>query len=471
MKTVRVRFAPSPTGHLHIGGARTALFNWLHARRTGGAFILRIEDTDRERSKDEYTEAILDSLTWLGMDWDEGPFFQSKRDDLYQKAIDGLLAEKKAYRCYCTQEELEEKRAAAMKRGEKPKYDGTCRGKDLPHRDEPHVVRFQTPQSGVTEFTDVIKGKIIFENSELDDLIIKRSDGSPTYNFTVVVDDTDMNITHVIRGDDHINNTPRQILIFQALGFDVPAFAHVPMIFGEDHKKLSKRHGALSTTEYREMGYLPEALVNYLVRLGWSHGDQEIFSIDELKGVFTVEDVGKSAGVFNPEKLEWLNGHYIRQADPARIARDLIPILGGRGYEDIDEAWLARAVVTLQERAKTLVEMADMGEFYLTDNITYDEKAANKFLKRSVTAPLGEIKEELTALPDWSAANIESAFNRVLERLDLKLGKIAQPLRVALTGGTVSPGIYEIIDVLGKERVIERIERALSYIFSKGDSD
>jgi len=462
MDTVRVRFAPSPTGHLHIGGARTALFNWLHARRTGGAFILRIEDTDRERSRDEYTEAILDSLTWLGMDWDEGPFFQSKRDDLYQKAIDGLLSEKKAYRCYCTPEELEEKRNAAMKRGEKPKYDGTCRGKDLPHREEPYVVRFQTPESGITEFTDLVKGKIVFENGELDDLIIKRSDGSPTYNFTVVVDDTDMSITHVIRGDDHINNTPRQILIFQALGYDVPVFAHVPMIFGSDHKKLSKRHGALSTTEYREMGYLPEALINYLVRLGWSHGDQEIFSIEELRQVFSVEDVGKSAGVFNPEKLEWLNGHYIRQESPEQIARELTPILAKRGYEEFDAAWLARAVATLQERAKTLVEMADMGEFYFTDDITFDEKAAGKFLKASVTGPLGEIKQELSTLEVWNTETIEAAFNRVLEKLDLKLGKVAQPLRVALTGTTVSPGIYEIIDVLGKKRVTERIDRALS---------
>jgi glutamyl-tRNA synthetase len=279
-----------------------------------------------------------------------------------------------------------------------------------------------------------------------------------------------MNITHVIRGDDHINNTPRQILIFQALGYDVPAFAHVPMIFGSDHKKLSKRHGALSTTEYREMGYLPEALVNYLVRLGWSHGDQEIFSIQELQEVFTVQDVGKSAGVFNPEKLEWLNGHYIRQSDPARIARDLVPILAKRGYEGLDPEWLARAVVTLQERAKTLVEMADMGEFYFTDEIAYDEKAAAKFLKGGVTAPLEEIKEELSALSAWDAADIEAAFNRVLERLDLKLGKVAQPLRVALTGTTVSPGIYEIIDVLGRERVIDRIDRALSFIASKGDA-
>jgi glutamyl-tRNA synthetase len=404
------------------------------------------------------------------MDWDEGPFFQSQRDDRYQEAIDTLLSEKKAYRCYCTPEELEEKRNAAMRRGEKPKYDGTCRGKDLPHREEPYVVRFQTLENGATEFTDLIKGKIVFENRELDDLIIRRSDGSPTYNFTVVVDDADMDITHVIRGDDHVNNTPRQILIFQALGHDVPAYAHVPMIFGSDHKKLSKRHGALSATEYRQMGYLPEALVNYLVRLGWSRGDQEIFSIEELKEVFTIEDVGKSAGVFNTEKLEWLNGHYIRQADPARIARDLVPILNDRGFEGLDPAWLARAVVTLQERAKTLIEMADMGEFYFTDEVTYDQKAADKFLKGSVTAPLEEIGDELSALSEWNAASIEAAFNRVLERLDLKLGKVAQPLRVALTGATVSPGIYEIIDVLGKERVIERIDRALDYIASKGDA-
>jgi glutamyl-tRNA synthetase len=466
--SVRVRFAPSPTGHLHIGGARTALFNYLYARHTGGVFILRIEDTDRERSRDEYTEAILASMAWLGLEWDEGPEFQSKRDHMYQAAIDRLLAEKKAYRCYCSAEELEEKRTLAEANKQKPMYDGTCRDKDLPARDEPYVVRFRSLSAGVTEFVDLIKGHIAFDNKELDDLIIRRSDGSPTYNFTVVVDDMDMVVTHVIRGDDHVNNTPRQIQIFEALGYPVPSFAHVPLMLGPDRSRLSKRHGAKSLTEYIHEGYLPEAMVNYLARLGWSHGDQEIFSMSELIEKFDISDVGKSAGIFNPEKLEWLNAHYIKESDPAVLSGRLLPFVDALGFGRPDTAWLARAVTTLQERSKTLVEMAEMGAFYFTDEIVYDPKAAEKFLTADVAAPFRALAERLGTVAPWEIGAIEAAFNEVLESLGLTLAKLAQPLRVALTGKTVSPGIFEVIDVIGKDRVTGRIGRAVAYIERKG---
>jgi len=465
--TVRVRFAPSPTGHLHIGGARTALFNYLYARHTGGVFILRIEDTDRERSRDEYTEAILGSMAWLGLTWDEGPLFQSKRDGLYQAAVDRLLAEKKAYRCYCSAEELDEKRKLAEARKEKPMYDGTCRDKDLPARDEPYVVRFRSQKTGVTEFNDLIKGRITFENKELDDLIIRRSDGSPTYNLSVVVDDMDMGVTHVIRGDDHVNNTPRQIQIFEALGYPVPAFAHVPLMLGPDRSRLSKRHGAKSMTEYINEGYLPEAVVNYLARLGWSHGDQEIFSMAELIEKFDIADVGKSAGVFNPEKLEWLNAHYIKESDPRSLAERLLPFVEARGCGRPDLERLARAADTLRERSKTLVEMADMGAFYFTDEISYDPKAAEKFLTPDVTAPFAALSERFGTLSPWEHGTIERAFTEVLEKLGLSLSKLAQPLRVALTGKTVSPGIFEVIEVVGKDRVIDRIGKAIAYIEAK----
>jgi glutamyl-tRNA synthetase len=466
--TIRVRFAPSPTGHLHIGGARTALFNYLYARHTKGVFILRIEDTDRERSKAEYTEAILESLSWLGLSWDEGPCYQSERGHLYQEAIERLLEEKKAYRCYCTPEELEAKRSIAQARKEKPMYDGTCRDKDLPHRPEPYAVRFRSEQSGVTAFVDLIKGRITFDNAELDDLIIRRSDGTPTYNFTVVVDDMDMGITHVIRGDDHVNNTPRQIQIFTALGFPVPAFAHVPLILGPDRARLSKRHGAKSVTEYIHEGYLPEAVVNYLARLGWSRGDREVFSMNDLIEEFDIVDVGKSAGVFNPEKLDWLNGHYIRESDPRVLALRLIPFVEERGWPAPEVGWLEKAVTTLRERSKTLVEMASMGRFYFADEIAYDPKAATKFLTPEVVVPFEGLARRFRTLEPWERGAIEGAFNEVLEGLSLSLSGVAQPLRVALTGGTVSPGIFEIIEVIGRERVIERIERAIEHISKKG---
>ena len=469
LSPVRVRFAPSPTGHLHIGGARTALFNYLYARHTKGVFILRIEDTDKERSKDEYTEAILESLEWLGLSWDEGPHFQSTRDHLYREAVERLLSEKKAYRCYCSPEELEEKREAAQARKEKPMYDGTCRDKDLPHRDEPYAVRFKTKRTGVTEFNDLIKGRIVFENSELDDLIIRRSDGTPTYNFTVVVDDMDMGITHVIRGDDHVNNTPRQIQIFEALGFSIPAFAHVPLMLGPDRSRLSKRHGAKSMTEYIREGYLPEAMVNYLARLGWSWGDQEIFSTAELIDKFDIVDVGKSAGVFNPEKLDWLNSHYIKESEPRVLAEGLIPFIEARGWPVPEIGWLSGAVATLRERSKTLGEMVEMGAFYFADEIVYDPKAALKFLTPDVAQPFREIIERFKSLSPWERGIIERAFSEVLEDLGLTLSAVAQPLRVALTGSTVSPGIFEIIEVIGKDRVIKRIERAIEHISKKGE--
>ncbi|MBN1572671.1 MAG: glutamate--tRNA ligase [Deltaproteobacteria bacterium] len=464
MTSTRTRFAPAPTGYLHIGGARTALFNWLYARHTNGKFILRIEDTDRERSKDEYRDAILRSMEWLGLDWDEGPFYQSERDDRYREGIEKLLETGNAYRCYCTVEELERKREEALKRGEKPKYDGTCRDKEFPERNEPHVIRFKTPLTDVTEFNDLIKGKISFDNGELDDLIIRRTNGTPTYNLTVVIDDADMGMTHVIRGDDHVNNTPRQIVMFEALGLTIPKYAHVPMIFGSDQKKLSKRHGALSVTEYRDAGYLAEAVVNYLVRLGWSHGDQEIFSRDELIEKFDIANVGKSAGIFNFEKMEWLNSHYIKTADPKKLAGELTPFIEKTGYKIDDITWLASAVETLQERAKTLVEMAAMSEFYLNDNIEYEETAAKKFLTVEVVEPFRLLTGRLDSLVDWNTDNIEGVFTKLLEETGLKLGKVAQPVRVALTGGTVSPGIYEIIYVIGKERVVKRINRAVDYI-------
>jgi len=364
MSEIRLRFAPSPTGYLHIGGARTALFNWLLARKLGGTFILRIEDTDVARSTQESVDAILQGMEWLGLDWNEGPYYQSDNFPLYKEKVQQLLCEGKAYKCFCTAEELEVKRENALKEGGKPKYDGTCRNLGAVDDDRPFVIRFKAPHDGVTAFNDLIKGTISFNNEELDDLIIQRTDGTPTYNFVVVVDDASMKITTVIRGDDHINNTPRQILLYQALGAPVPQFAHVPMILGADKTRLSKRHGATSVMAYRDMGMLPEAMINYLVRLGWSCGDEEIFSREELIEKFSVEAVGKSAGVFNPDKLLWLNAHYIKTGVPERLASLLLPFLADRGVDPSAGGPSLLAVVkTLQERAKTMLEMADGAVF------------------------------------------------------------------------------------------------------------
>lgn len=469
MATVRTRFAPSPTGYLHIGGARTALFNYLFARHHGGKFILRIEDTDRERSTPEAIEAIVQALTWLELDWDEGPFFQTQRYPLYKEKIQELLAAGKAYPCTCTSEVLDAKRQAALKEKRKPIYDGACRpmGGKIAAMPEgkPYTIRFLSPQDGTTVVEDAVKGPVVFENRELDDLIIARSDGTPTYNFCVVVDDIDMRITHVIRGDDHLSNTPRQILLYQALERTPPQFAHVPLILGPDKARLSKRHGATSVTAYRDMGYFPEALSNYLVRLGWSHGDQEIFSRDELIEKFSLEAAGKSAGVFNPEKLLWLNFHYLKNRPLSRLAEEIVPFIKAKGYAVThDRAWLEKMIATLRERAKTLVDLVDLAHFYLSDDIPFDEKAAKRFLTLEAREPLAELIQKFEALADFSESSIEKVFTEVLQQRNLPLGKLAQPVRVALTGSTVSPGIYEVIAVLGKERTLARLHRALQTI-------
>jgi len=463
---IRTRFAPSPTGFLHIGGVRTALFNWLYARHNDGQFILRIEDTDQVRSTAESTGAILNALLWLGLNWDEGPFFQTERGEIYREAVERFVDEGKAYYCICTPEELEEKRKRALAERRKPRYDGTCRERDLA-RTAGSAVRFRCPQAGITIVNDLIRGPISFNNEELDDLVIERCDGWPTYNFAVVVDDVQMDITHVIRGDDHLNNTPRQILLYEAMGAAVPQFAHVPMILGADKARLSKRHGATSVTAYREMGYLPEALVNYLVRLGWSHGDQEIFSKEELIHLFTLEAVGKSAAVFNPEKLLWLNQRYIKTYPEERLVDTMKPFWEMRGLDTSDREFTGKIVADLRGRVKTLTEMADAGEFYFNDAIVYDSDAAEKFLKPEFTGHLRAVMEKVPLLQDYTKNGIEGFLRELAEERGVKLKSIAQPLRVALTGKTVSPGIDEVMITLGKERVVKRLKRALEHIESQ----
>jgi glutamyl-tRNA synthetase len=469
MTQVRTRFAPSPTGYLHIGGARTALFNYLFARHYGGKFILRIEDTDRERSTPEAIQAILDAMTWLRLDWDEGPFYQTERYPFYKEKIRELLAAGKAYPCVCTPEELDAKRKLAQQEKRKPAYDGTCRPPegviaDLPSG-KPYTIRFRSPREGTTVVADAVKGNVVFENRELDDLIIARSDGTPTYNFCVVVDDIEMGITHVIRGDDHLANTPRQIQLYQAFGQPLPTFAHVPLILGTDKARLSKRHGATSVTAYRDMGYFPEAMVNYLVRLAWSYGDQEIFSREELIEKFTLENVGKAAGVFNPEKFLWVNFTYLKARPLSQLAEEVIPFIQAKGYPvPQDKQWLAKMIATLRERAKTLVDLVDQAQFYLTDDITIDDKAVRKFLTADAAKPLSKLIERLAVLDDFSETKIEQTFAAVLQELGLSMGQLAQPARVALTGSTVSPGIHEIIAVLGKERTLKRLRAAIPHL-------
>jgi glutamyl-tRNA synthetase len=464
LSQVRTRFPPSPTGFLHIGGARTALFNWLFTRHQKGKFVLRIEDTDIARSTEEAVMAILDSMQWLGMDWDEGPFFQSQRLAIYQEHVEKLLSEGKAYRCYCTPEELEEKRKSALQERRKPKYDGTCRNLAPPYPDRPYAVRFNCAQQGQTVVEDLVKGRVVFENAELDDLVILKSDGMPTYNFAVVVDDGTMGITHVIRGDDHVNNTPRQILLFQALGYPLPSFAHVPMILGPDRTRLSKRHGAESVMAYKEMGYLPEGFLNYLVRLGWSYGDQEIFSIEELIEKFSLGNVGKSAGIFNPEKLRSINGDHIKMREPGELASLLIPFIKAKGYEIGEGEKLNKIVNSLKERSKTLVEMADQAEFFFKEEIEYEEEAAEKFLEPEVVDIFEELIEGFRGIEVMSVAEVESLFRGIAQGRQVKLVRVAQPVRVALTGRTMSPGLFEVIDILGKGQTIERLERSIAFI-------
>ncbi len=466
--TVVTRFAPSPTGYLHIGGARTALFSWLLAKNTGGRFLLRVEDTDRERSTQEATDAIIEAMAWLDLAAEGTAVFQSQRFDLYNSYIDRLLESGRAYWCRCTPDEVEAMREKARAEGKKPKYDGRCRDLGLAPGDgqrEGWVVRFKTPHDGVTAFHDMVKGPTAVQNAEMDDMILRRGDGSPTYNLAVVVDDHEMGVTHVLRGDDHVANTPRQILLYQSFGWDVPQFGHVPMILGPDKAKLSKRHGALSVMEYKKMGYLPEALVNYLARLGWSHGDQEIFSREELVRLFGTGNLGNSPSVFDMKKLEWLNAHYIKEAAPARLAA-LLPEF----YEDtaglrLDTAYLEAVIPLLQPRAKTLVEMADMARLFLVDaaSLPYDDKAVADHLKpeaRELLAALLPIYEAPADYGDHKA--LEAATQAFLDERGLKFKAVAQPLRVALTGKTASPGLFETMCALGKPESLARIKRALA---------
>ncbi len=462
-KKIVTRFPPSPTGYLHIGGARTALFNWLFARQKHGKFILRIEDTDKIRSTEEATRAIIESMRWLGLDWDEGPVFQSQRTDLYNTTIERLISAGHAYYCHCTPEELETKRKEAMKRGAKPKYDGKCRELGLGPAPGA-VVRLKTPLTGTTEFDDRIKGHIRFDNSELDDLIIKRSDGSPTYHLAVVADDIDLGVNVIIRGDDHVNNTPRQILIYQALEKPIPEYAHVPMILGPDKTRLSKRHGAMSVLAYKEMGYLPQALLNSLVRLGWSYGNQERFTIDELIEKFSLENVGKSAGVFNTEKLLDLNAWYIRNSSDSFLVKELVPFLQKQGFDVTDESNIMKIVPLLKNRSKTLAEMAEQSRFYFEKDIAYDETIIAKFCKPSILPLLKDLLAMFENMHGFSKQELEDAFVSFMEKNNIKLKKIAQPLRVALTGKTVSPGIFEVMEVLGKNRVIKRLRFIIDHI-------
>jgi glutamyl-tRNA synthetase len=463
MDKIITRFPPSPSGFLHVGGARTALFNWLYARHTDGAFVLRIEDTDVKRSTQASIDAILEALEWLGIDWDEGPFFQSQRTDIYQAFAQQLVDSGNAYYCTCTPEQIEAMREKAQAVGGKPKYDGTCRDKGL-SKTEGAVVRFKAPLAGTTVLEDVIKGNIVFQNTELDDFVVQRSDGMPTYNFAVVVDDHTMGINTVIRGDDHVNNTPKQIQLYRALGATLPVFGHVPMVLGHDRSRLSKRHGAMSVTAYRDMGYLPDAVINYLVRLGWSHGNQEFFNRDELIEKFTLENVGRSAGIFDLEKLTALNADHIKAADPRALSEHLLPFLKQKGVDAEAGAFLDSVITTLNTRSKTLLEMADGAVFYYQDAITYDPKAAEKFLKPESLDMLKGLAREFEAQDPFSGKDLEEAFKRVMEQTGLKFGKIAQPLRVVLTGKTVSPGIFEVVEVLGKEKAIDRINQAIRFI-------
>jgi len=460
--TVVTRFAPSPTGLLHVGGARTALFCWLYARRMGGKFILRVEDTDRERSTEEAVRVILEGMAWLGLDADEGPYYQTERFDRYRAVIGEMLKAGSAYHCYCSKEELDALREQQIARKEKPRYTGICRERTTPRPGVAPVVRFRNPQSGTTVVEDLVHGPVTFQNTELDDLIIARSDGTPTYNFCVVVDDMDMGVTHVIRGDDHLNNTPRQMNMLRALGAAPPAYAHVPMILGPDGAKLSKRHGAVSVLQYEEEGFLPDALLNYLVRLGWSHGDQEVFTREEMIAAFDIHDVNKAASAFNPEKLLWLNQQHMVRSPPTALVPHLRAQLRRLGTDSDDEQLLEGVIVAQRERAKTLKEMAENSRFFFTDDIRVDPKAVAKHLTADGLAGLAKVRARLAALEEWSAAAINGALTTLATELQVGLGKIAQPVRVAVTGTAVSPPIDATLALLGRERALARLDAALA---------
>jgi glutamyl-tRNA synthetase len=461
--TVVTRFAPSPTGLLHIGGVRTALFSWLYARHCGGKFILRIEDTDRERSTDEAVRVILDGMSWLDLDPDEGPYFQTRRYDRYRAVIAQLLEQGAAYRCYCTREELEAMRQQQLARQEKPRYDGRCREIQGVRAGAEVAIRFKNPLDGEVIVDDQVHGRVVFQNRELDDLIIQRSDGNPTYNFCVVVDDLDMGVTHVIRGDDHLNNTPRQMNMLLALGATPPVYAHVPMILGADGAKLSKRHGAISVLQYEQDGYLPDALLNYLVRLGWSHGDQEVFSREEMVAAFDIKDVNRAASAFDPEKLLWLNQQHMMRAPVGVLAAGLRSQLAALGVAVDDDKLLEGVANAQRERARTLNEMAHNSLFFFCDIEAYDDKAARKNLTPEAAPVLQALEEGFKALGDWNAGAIHEVINAVAQRYGVGLGKVAQPLRVAVSGGAVSPPIDITVALLGKERTCGRIEAALHW--------
>lgn len=461
--TVRTRFAPSPTGYLHIGGARTSLFSWLYARKMGGVFILRIEDTDRERSTQEAVDAILDGMEWLGMEHDEGPFYQTQRFDRYREVIQKLLHDGHAYYCNCSRERLEKLREHQMSVKEKPKYDGCCRDKGLTAAEDT-VIRFKNPLDGEVTITDHVRGTVVIKNKELDDLIIERSDGAPTYNLTVVVDDWDMKITHVIRGDDHLNNTPRQINILNALGAEIPEYAHLPMINGPDGKKLSKRHGAVSVMQYHEEGYLKEAVINYLVRLGWSHGDQEIFTLEEMIEKFDIKDINKSSSNFSIEKLQWINQQYLMSLDPVKVAEQLAFYMMEHGIKIETGPALIEIVLLLRERSRTLVEMVENSRFFYQPVTEYDAAAVKKYLKPDSVAILASLRKKLAALDEWYADNIHHVLQEVVNEQATGFPKVAQPLRIAVTGSTTSPSIDTTLDLLGKGKTIDRIDRLLVFI-------
>lgn len=457
---VRTRFAPSPTGLLHIGGARTALFCWLYAKHCEGDFILRVEDTDRERSTKSATEVILEGLQWLGLQWDEGPYFQTERSDSYKAAVERLLASGHAYHCYCTRDELQAMRAEQEANGKKPRYDGRCRDRKTPRLGVDPVVRFRMPTVGQTAIDDHVRGRVTFENSELDDLIIQRSDGTPTYNLTVVVDDADMAITHVIRGDDHLNNTPKQLQIFQALEVKLPEFAHIPMILGPDGKKLSKRHGAASVLEYRTAGYLPEAMLNYLVRLGWSHGDQELFSREEMISLFDLSELNQSAAAINTAKLDWINQHYMKQAKVELLVDGLKDQLTKLGVDSSGAIDLGLVVQAFRERTKTLREMAENSRFFFCAPTSYEEKAVKKHLKNSGMQVLTAARKRLESLDGWTGASIHEVIETLAQSLGVGLGKVAQPIRIAVSGTSVSPPIDQTLVILGKAESLRRIKSA-----------
>jgi glutamyl-tRNA synthetase len=461
---VRTRFAPSPTGVLHLGSVRTALFCWLYARRHGGQFILRIEDTDKERSTEENVDAILEGMKWLGLDFDEGPFFQTQRFDRYREVITQWLSEGKAYHCFCSKAELDALREKQMAAGERIRYDGRCRERTEPREGVKPVVRFKNPLEGEVVVNDQVRGRVVFENAQLDDLIIARPDGSPTYNFSVIIDDFDMQITHVIRGDDHLNNTPRQMNMLAALGVEPPVYAHLPMILGPDGAKLSKRHGAVDIREYQEQGYLAEAMLNYLVRLGWSHGDQEIFSVDEMIKLFDIADVNQSASSFNPEKLLWINQQHIIAMPAEELGAALMPFLVRAGLDPTEGPDPVQVAEGFHERAETLLHLAASARYCYENFEVIDPKSAKKHLRPVILEPLRAAKERFAGLEHWGETAIHEVIEQVAADFDLNLGKLGQPIRVAVTSGPVSPPIDVTLRLVGQERTIKRLERALELI-------